>query len=54
MFGTFSDRNKIWEKLVEQGVLIRQTGPTGWLRVSIGTPQENSLFKAALLKVTTN
>ncbi len=54
MFGTFSDRNQIWEKLVEQGVLIRQTGPTGWLRVSIGTPRENSLFKAALLKVTTN
>ena len=53
-FGTFSDRNQIWEKLVEQGVLIRQTGPAGWLRVSIGTPQENSLFKTALLKVTSN
>ncbi len=54
LFGTFSDRNQIWEKLVEQGVLIRQTGPMGWLRVSIGTPQENSLFKTALLKVTSN
>jgi histidinol-phosphate aminotransferase len=54
LFGTFSDRNLIWEKLVEQGVLIRQTGPAGWLRVSIGTPQENSLFKTALLKVTSN
>lgn len=54
LFGTFSDRNQIWEKLVEQGVLIRQTGPAGWLRVSIGTPQENSLFKTALLKVTSN
>lgn len=54
LFGTFSDRNQIWEKLVEQGVLIRQTGPAGWLRVSIGTPQENSLFKTALLKVISN
>ncbi len=54
LFGTFSDRNLIWEKLVEQGVLIRQTGPAGWLRVSIGTPAENSLFKSALLKVTSN
>lgn len=53
LFGTFNDRNRIWEKLVEQGVLIRQTGPSGWLRVSIGTPQENSLFKSALLKVKT-
>ncbi len=54
LFGTFVDRNQIWEKLVEQGILIRQTGPAGWLRVSIGTPQENLLFKTALLKVISN
>ena len=54
LFGTFDDRNQIWEKLVEQGVLIRQIGPAGWLRVSIGTPHENSQFKSALLKVISN
>jgi histidinol-phosphate aminotransferase len=53
LFGTFGDRNQVWEQLVEQGVLIRQTGPDGWLRVSIGTPEENQAFKAALIQVTT-
>ena len=52
LFGTFGDRNLVWEQLVEQGVLIRQTGPDGWLRVSIGTPEENLAFKNALLHVT--
>ena len=52
LFGTFGDRNQVWEQLVEHGVLIRQTGPSGWLRVSIGTPEENQAFKTALLKVT--
>jgi len=52
LFGTFGDRNQVWEQLVEHGVLIRQTGPSGWLRVSIGTPEENSAFKTALLDVT--
>jgi histidinol-phosphate aminotransferase len=52
LFGTFGDRNVVWEQLVEQGVLIRQTGPDGWLRVSIGTPEENQAFKSALLHVT--
>jgi histidinol-phosphate aminotransferase len=52
LFGTFGDRNLVWEQLVEQGVLIRQTGPEGWLRVSIGTPEENQAFKSALLHVT--
>jgi histidinol-phosphate aminotransferase len=53
LFGTFGDRNLVWEQLVEQGVLIRQTCPNGWLRVSIGTPDENQAFKSALLHVTT-
>lgn len=52
LFGTFADRNLVWEQLVEHGVLIRQTGPSGWLRVSIGTPEENLAFKTALLLVT--
>jgi len=52
LFGTFGDRSQVWEQLVEHGVLIRQTGPSGWLRVSIGTPEENLAFKTALLDVT--
>jgi histidinol-phosphate aminotransferase len=52
LFGKFGNRTLVWEQLVEQGVLIRLTGPEGWLRVSIGTPEENLAFKTALLHVT--
>ena len=43
-FGQFPNRHEIWQALFDQGVLIRETGPEGWLRVSIGTPDENQLF----------
>ena len=49
LFGTFSDRDRIWQRLLDQGVLIRVTGPAGYLRVSIGTPTENDRFRAALV-----
>lgn len=49
MFGTFADRHHVWQQILDHGVLIRETGPSGWLRVSIGTPAENALFRAALL-----
>jgi histidinol-phosphate aminotransferase len=32
-------------------VLVRETGPPGWLRVSIGTPAEMAAFRAALAEV---
>jgi len=48
MFGTFADRHLVWEKLAQAGVLIREVGPPGWLRVSIGTPSEMMAFRAAL------
>jgi histidinol-phosphate aminotransferase len=51
LFGTFADRRQVWEGLVERGVLIRETGPDGWLRVSIGTSEEMAAFRAALLEV---
>lgn len=51
LFGTFDDRHAVFEGLLERGVLIRETGPEGWLRVSIGTPDEMAAFRAALLEV---
>lgn len=48
LFGAFADRHAVWQDLVDQGVLIRETGPDGWLRVSIGTPSEMAAFRAAL------
>ena len=49
LFGTFPDRHAVWQALVDRGVLIRETGPEGWLRVSIGTPEEMGQFREALL-----
>ncbi|WP_098468535.1 histidinol-phosphate transaminase [Serinibacter salmoneus] len=51
LFGRFEDRNAIWQGLLDRGVLIRQTGPEGWLRVSVGTPQEMARFRTALGEV---
>ena len=51
MFGTFPDRHAIWQGLLDRGVLIRETGPPGWLRVTIGTPEEMAAFRAALSEV---
>ena len=51
LFGVLPDRHAVWRGLVERGVLIRETGPEGWLRVSIGTPDEMAAFRAALLEV---
>ncbi|MGI8435249.1 MAG: histidinol-phosphate transaminase [Nocardioidaceae bacterium] len=51
LFGIFEDRRAVWQGLLDREVLIRETGPSGWLRVSIGTPEEMSAFKAALIDV---
>jgi len=51
LFGRFPDRHAVWLGLLDRGVLIRETGPDGWLRVSVGTPDEMAAFKAALLEV---
>jgi histidinol-phosphate aminotransferase len=51
LFGTFPDRHAVWQGLLDRGVLIRETGPEGWLRVSIGTADEMAAFRAALEEV---
>ncbi len=51
LFGRFGDRAVVWQGLLDRGVLIRQTGPEGWLRVTVGTPEENGMFRAALQQV---
>ncbi|HEX7107071.1 MAG TPA: histidinol-phosphate transaminase [Acidothermaceae bacterium] len=52
LFGLFDDRHAVWQSLLDRGVLIRETGPSEWLRVSIGTADEMTAFKKALLDVT--
>ena len=51
LFGRFADRHAVWQGLLDRGVLIRETGPDGWLRVSIGTAEEMKAFKQALTEV---
>jgi histidinol-phosphate aminotransferase len=51
LFGEFGDAHAIWQGLLARGVLIRETGPPGWLRVSAGTPAEMGAFRAALRPV---
>jgi histidinol-phosphate aminotransferase len=51
LFGRFGDRHAVWKGLLERGVLIREVGPDGWLRVSIGTGAEMTAFKRALTDV---
>jgi histidinol-phosphate aminotransferase len=48
LFGEFPDRHPVWLGLLERGVLIRETGPAGWLRVTVGTPEEMTAFRDAL------
>ena len=51
LFGPFEDRHDVWQRLLDRGVLVRETGPVGWLRVSAGTPGETERFYTALTEV---
>jgi histidinol-phosphate aminotransferase len=53
LFGRFDDREALWQRLLDRGVLIRITGPDGWLRVSIGTAAEMTAFRNALTHALT-
>ncbi|MGO2558138.1 histidinol-phosphate transaminase [Brachybacterium sp.] len=48
LFRSFTDRDAVFEALLERSVLIRAVGPAGWLRVSLGTPEDNAAFRTAL------
>ncbi|MDP3891347.1 histidinol-phosphate transaminase [Nocardioides sp.] len=54
LFGRFADRHAVWQGLLDRGVLIRETGPDGWLRVSVGMPAEMAAFRRALTEVMEN
>ena len=47
----FADRHAVWQELLHDGVLIRETGPAGMLRVSIGTPAEMQAFTDFALQI---
>ncbi len=47
LFGLFADAAKAWEHYLADGVLIRDVGIPGYLRVTIGLPAENDAFLTA-------
>jgi histidinol-phosphate aminotransferase len=51
LFGEFGDSRAVWQGLLDRGVLIREVGPPGWLRVSIGSAAEMESFRVALDEV---
>ncbi len=46
LFGRFDDPAVTWKSYLERGILIRDLGVPGHLRVTIGTPEENDAFLA--------
>jgi histidinol-phosphate aminotransferase len=51
LFGRFADQQQTWQGLLDEGVLVRDVGLPGWLRVSVGTSAECDVFLDALRKV---
>jgi histidinol-phosphate aminotransferase len=52
LFSGFSGSSaSIWQRFLDQGVLIRDVSLEGYLRVTIGTPVENDAFIAAMHEI---
>ncbi|MFM7873465.1 MAG: hypothetical protein ACKO8Y_02455, partial [Actinomycetota bacterium] len=43
---------ELWRELLDRGVLIRDVGIEGFLRVTVGLPNENLRFITALREIT--
>ncbi|MEU9341098.1 histidinol-phosphate transaminase [Streptomyces sp. NPDC048278] len=50
-FGRFEDPHAVWQRILDRGVLVRDNGVPGFLRVSAGTPEENDAFLDAVREV---
>lgn len=46
-FGDFKDQHEAWQFFLDRGVLVRDVGVPGYLRATIGVPEENDAFLAA-------
>jgi histidinol-phosphate aminotransferase len=51
LFGGLTDAAAVWQAVLDRGVLIRDVGLPGWLRVTAGTPAENDAFLDAVRQV---
>ncbi|PWJ09508.1 histidinol-phosphate transaminase [Streptomyces sp. NWU49] len=50
-FGRFADSQAAWRRILDRGVLVRDNGVPGWLRVTAGTPAENDAFLDAVREI---
>ncbi|GAA4717035.1 histidinol-phosphate transaminase [Phytohabitans rumicis] len=48
LFQTQPDQKKSWRALLDRGVLVRDVGLPGWLRVTAGTPAETDAFLSSM------
>ncbi|BCB88392.1 histidinol-phosphate transaminase [Phytohabitans suffuscus] len=48
LFEAGPDQKAVWRALLDRGVLVRDVGLAGWLRVTAGTPSETDAFLEAL------
>jgi histidinol-phosphate aminotransferase len=48
LFEVGGDQKIAWQRLLDHGVLVRDVGLPGWLRVTAGTPAETDAFLEAL------
>lgn len=51
LFGGFADAPAVWQAMLDRGVLVRDVGLPGWLRVTAGTPEETDAFLTVLGEV---
>jgi histidinol-phosphate aminotransferase len=51
LFEAGPDQKTVWRALLDRGVLVRDVGLAGWLRVTAGTPTETDAFLAAISEV---
>jgi histidinol-phosphate aminotransferase len=48
LFAVDGDQKAHWQRMVDAGVLVRDVGLPGWLRVTAGTPSETDAFLKAV------
>ncbi len=51
LFGGFDDAPAVWQAMLDRGVLVRDVGLPGWLRVTAGTVAETDAFLTVLGEV---
>jgi histidinol-phosphate aminotransferase len=51
LFGRFEDAAAAWRAFLDRGVLVREPGIPGWLRVTAGVPWEVDAFLSAATEV---